>query len=130
MADFTNNLARVNKLGTEAPGFVWLLTGGDEGYGATDVAWPGDPDVLVNMSVWESIEALRDYVFGGEHVPILRRRREFFKTQTEATAVLWWIPAGTTPSVHDAKERLEYLNEHGPSAFAFTFQRPFAPEAG
>jgi hypothetical protein len=112
MADFTNNLARVNKLGTEAPGFVWLLTGADEGYGATDVAWPGEPDVLVNMSVWESIEALRDYVFGGEHVPILRRRREFFRTQTKATAVLWWIPAGTTPS-----------------AFAFTFQRPFAPEA-
>jgi len=127
MADFMNNLDLVNGLGREAPGFVWLLAGAD-GYGATDIAWPGDPEMLVNMSVWESVDALRAYAFTGEHVSFMRRRREFFKPLGEAFAALWWVPAGSVPTVLDAHERIEHLKEHGPTAYSFTFQRPFAPE--
>src|SRR5579859_4520697 len=124
IADFTDNLARVNKLGKEAPGFVWLLEGSDPEMGATDVAWPGDPDMVVNMSVWESVAALRDFAFSGEHRPILARRKEFFVPLGTAAATLWWVPAGTIPTVQDAHDRLEHFREHGATPYAFSFQRP------
>jgi hypothetical protein len=129
MADFTDNLAQVNDLGKKSPGFVWLLAGEQEALGSTDVAWPGDPDMLVNMSVWESVDALKDFAFSGQHRELMARRREFFKKLPDAYAVLWWIPAGTLPTVQDAHDRLEHFKEHGPSAHAFTFSRLFAPEA-
>jgi Domain of unknown function (DUF3291) len=127
LADFTQNLDKINALGKQAPGFVWLLEG-DCGAGATDVRWPGDPEMLVNMSVWESVDALREFAFKSRHVEIMRRRREFFVPLTEAIAALWWVPAGTTPTVAEAHERVVRLREHGATAYAFTFQRPFAPE--
>jgi hypothetical protein len=126
MADFTQNLDKINGLGKGAPGFVWLLEG-SSGYGATDVRWPNDPEMLVNMSVWESVDALREFAFKSEHVEIMRRRREFFVVLKEAFAALWWVPAGTLPTVAEAYERVEHLKKHGPTAYAFTFQRPFAP---
>lgn len=129
MADFMQNLDRVNKLGSEAPGYVWHLVGEDGFGGATDVVWPGDPAMIVNLTVWESVRALRAFVFAGDHVSFLRRRREFFVPQAEAIAVLWWIPAGTIPAVAEAKARLDRLREHGPTAHAFTFQRTYAPVA-
>lgn len=127
MADFTRNLAHVNGLGKKAPGFVWLLEGEDSAYGATDVAWPGRPDMLVNMSVWESLAALRQFVLTGQHRELLARRREFFVKQAEHMAVLWWIPAGTVPTVQEAHERLARLNAEGPTPYAFTFTRTFTP---
>lgn len=127
MADFTDNLAHINGLGKVSPGFVWLLEGADTEAGATDIAWPGDPAMLVNMSVWESVATLRDFVFATEHRPIMARRREFFERPTEAIAVLWWIPAGTTPTVQDAKERLDHFREHGPTPYGFSFSKLFAP---
>ena len=129
MADFTKNLAHVNGLGKQAPGFVWLLEGEDETLGATDVTWPGNPDMLVNLTVWESVDALRDFAFSGQHRDLMARRREFFVKLPDAFAALWWIPAGTVPTVLEAHERLEHLKAHGPTAHAFTFTRPFAPEA-
>lgn len=128
MADFTRNLDKINGLGKVSPGFVWLLEG-ESGYGSTDVPWPNDPAMLVNMSVWESVDALRDFVFKSEHVEILRRRREFFVPLNEVFAALWWVPAGTLPTVADAHERVQHLAEHGPTEYAFTFQRLFAPAA-
>lgn len=127
MVDFTKNLARVNDMAKASPGFVWVLEGADAELGATDIAWPGDPDILVNMSVWESVAALRDFAFSGEHRSLLARRREFFEKPAAAIAVLWWIPAGTVPTVQDAHERLEHFREHGATARGFSFARLFAP---
>src|SRR5258708_4264499 len=92
MFDFVSNLDKVNGIGKVQPGFVWLLEG-DGGNGATDVRWPGDPATIVNMSVWESVDALRAFAFQSEHVEFLRRRREWFVPLNRAFAALWWIPA-------------------------------------
>jgi hypothetical protein len=49
---------------------------------------------------------------------------------TSVSIALWWIPAGTRPTVDEAKRRLELLDARGPSADAFTFKVPFpAPDA-
>jgi hypothetical protein len=71
---------------------------------------------------------IADYVYRSAHASVLRRRREWFEATSQATLVLWWVPAGNLPSVADGAARLEYLRTHGPTAEAFTFRAPFAPD--
>ena len=126
---FTKNLSRVNEQGRAMPGFVWLLEVEDPELGATDVAWPGDPEMVVNLTVWESVGALRAFAFTGEHRTLLARRKEFFQRLPEAVTTLWWIPAGTVPTVQEAHDRLAHFRRHGATPHAFSFQRLFAPRA-
>ena len=132
LAGFVDALDPVNAAAESAPGFVWRLQ--TEAGNATaiqafewDVA--GSAGVIMNMSVWASVESLAGFVYSGEHLPLLRRRREFFEHMTEAYTALWWIPAGTLPSIGDAEYRVRHLREHGPTPHAFTFRTHFrAPD--
>lgn len=126
MADFVNRLEEINALADQAPGFVWRLVDAD-GADATSLR-PYGPDVMVNMSVWESVEALRGYAYRSAHLDLLRRRREWFDHDGLAEyAVLWWVPAGTLPTVVEAHDRLDLLSRCGPTAQAFTFRDQFPP---
>ncbi|WP_437926272.1 DUF3291 domain-containing protein [Sorangium sp. So ce291] len=129
LADFVAALDPVNALADAAPGFVWRLK--TDGGNATAVRAFGDDRILVNMSVWASAEALSDFVFRSPgHAAVMRRRREWFVPMKEAITALWWIPAGHTPTVAEAEERLEHLRQHGPTPRAFTFRQLFAaPDA-
>ncbi|WP_437688166.1 DUF3291 domain-containing protein [Sorangium sp. So ce176] len=129
LADFVSALDPVNALAEAAPGFVWRLKTDDGD--ATGVRAFGDDRLIVNMSVWESPEALSDFVFRNpDHAAAMRRRREWFAPMKEAISVLWWIPAGHIPTVAEAEERLEELRRHGPTPRAFTFRHQFpAPDA-
>ena len=124
MADFVANLDRINALAEASPGFVWRLKG--EGNDATSLR-PLDPNVIVNMSVWDSVESLSHYVYRTVHVEIMRRRREWFERMGEAHMVLWWVRCGHVPSVDEAIERLEHLRKHGATSRAFTFRNAFPP---
>jgi hypothetical protein len=89
-----------------------------------------DDRIIVNMSVWESLEALRAYTYSGPHLEVFKQRRGWFAHLREAVTAMWWVPAGHTPTVADARERLTHLRDHGPSVFAFPFGAPFAaPDA-
>lgn len=126
LKDFVDNLDRINALAEASPGFVWRLTG--EGNNATDIRpFDGDPMMAINMSVWTDIAALGAYVYRSDHVPIMRRRREFFEVPTEAFMALWWVPAGHAPSIAEGIERLEHFRRCGPTPFAFSFREPFTP---
>jgi hypothetical protein len=126
MADFVNNLERVNALAEQSPGFIWRLQT-EEG-DATSIRAFG-PDILVNMSIWKDVESLHNFVYRTAHTSIMRRRKEWFERISEAYAVLWWIPVGRYPELEEAKEKLEYLKAHGPSASAFTFKKAYpAPD--
>ena len=118
MADFYSNLARVNALAERMPGFVWRLKDAT-GDSAMGLHWPGDPSMAVNMSVWETPEDLGRFVFQTVHRTIYARKHEFFETPKEITVAMWWIEAGHIPTLVEAKERLDHLNAHGPSEFAF-----------
>ena len=80
------------------------------------------------MSVWASVESLREYTYKSDHVAILRRRKEWFEKPNGAIMALWWVPAGHTPTVSEGQERLQHLQEHGPKPYAFTFNDIFPPE--
>jgi hypothetical protein len=125
LAPFVDALEPVNALADAAPGFVWRLQ--TEDGDATAIHAFDDEMLLLNMSVWESLEALADFAYRSDHREIMRRRREFFERMTEAYLVLWWVPAGHTPSVEEAKGRLDLLRTAGPSPAAFTFRLPFPP---
>jgi hypothetical protein len=83
-----------------------------------------------HLSVWESLEALRGFVYASRHLDMMRHRREWFHKMADPILVLWWVPAGTVPTVAQAKERLELLAGQGPTAGAFTFRVPFPAPAG
>ena len=123
LAEFMALLEPVNALADTAPGFVWRLQ--TEDGDATGVRGFDDERLIVNMSVWESIEALRDFVYMGGHLDVMRRRREWMQGIRQHM-VLWWVTPGNVPSVAEAEERLEHLRERGPSELAFTFKSHFA----
>ena len=125
LAGFVALLEPVNALADSAPGFVWRLQT-DEG-DATAIRAFGDDRLIVNMSVWESIESLWAYVYDGGHLAAMRRRREWFTRMAESHLVLWWVRAGELPTVADAEERLDRLHAEGPTPYAFTFKRRFGP---
>jgi hypothetical protein len=129
MEGFRNGLPVINALADATPGFVWRLQT-DQGNAMDIRPFAGDERMAINMSVWESLEALREFVYRSDHVSSLRERRQWFEPIDGPILALWWIRAGHLPSIAEALERLQLLKERGPSPESFTFRHPFpAPGA-
>ncbi|HEX7808092.1 MAG TPA: DUF3291 domain-containing protein [Thermoanaerobaculia bacterium] len=127
MAPFVARLDELNALADVSPGFVWRLI---ESEGNATYLRPYDDDrILFNLSVWESVEQLKEYVYKTAHAEVLRQRRDWFEHFDGAMLALWWVPAGHIPSVDEAKKRLAHLEEKGPSQYAFTFRTIEPPDA-
>src|SRR5262249_43693540 len=125
MAGFVAQLPVINALADHSPGFVWRLQTpeGD----ATAIQAFEDPLILVNLSVWESVEALRNFAYKSAHAGPLRDRLQWFEKPKEAHLALWWIPAGHIPSVEEARDRLALRRAHGDTPAAFSFKHPYPP---
>ena len=123
LAGFVARLDEINALADGSPGFVWRLQTpeGD----ATQLRVFPDERILVNLSVWASLEALKDFAYRSRHVELLRQRRQWFEQLDQPIYALWWIPAGSLPTVEDARHRLALLAAHGPTPEAFTFQQVY-----
>ncbi len=127
-ADFVNAIEAVNAAADAQAGFVWRLQG--DGAGALDIQAYDDPNIVINMSVWESLDQLAAFAYRhNTHRKIMRRRREWFEEMAFYLA-LWWIEAGTTPTVEEGGRRIELIKERGPGPDAFTFKTPFPPPGG
>ena len=125
MAGFVARLVEINKLAEASPGYVWRFQ--DDTGNATYIRPYEDPNLLFNLSVWQTPEHLRDYVYRSNHVELMRQKQQWFEPSELPILALWWIPAGTLPSVDDAKARLEHLRQHGPRPHAFNFRQIFPP---
>jgi Domain of unknown function (DUF3291) len=123
IAEFVSQLDAINAIADDAPGFVWRLK--TESGNATDVVYNDDPFVIVNMSVWASLEALRDYAYKSEHVRVMRDRAKWFEKMEKPHYCLWWVPAGHIPTVAEGRERLEHYQLHGATPYSFWFSQPF-----
>jgi Domain of unknown function (DUF3291) len=131
LADFVAGLDPVNAVADAAPGFVWRLQTEDGDATAIRAfehdAEGADGGILINMSVWESVETLAAFVYGDAHRAVLRRRREWFEQLRDIYAAAWWIPRGHIPTVTEAEERVKHLRRHGPTPYAFTLKVHFPP---
>lgn len=125
MQGFVSRLDDINAVAEKSPGFVWRLQS-DEG-DATAIRPYADERLLINLTVWDSVDALSDYVYRSAHAELVREGRSWFEDPEGSSLVLWWIPVGDIPSVEEAVARLERLHRDGPSPEAFTFRERFPP---
>ena len=124
MSEFVAQLSPINALADESPGFVWRLQ--SESGDATSIKIYDDELIIINITVWESVESLREFAYRSAHVGVMRDRKRWFEIFDDPYYALWWIPAGELPSAEEGKERLDRLRENGDSAFAFSFKNVFA----
>lgn len=127
MKDFVDNIDRINQLAEGSPGFVWRLK--DEEDNALSINPFPDNSLLINVSVWEDVTSLQQYVYKSMHVEIMKRKREWFHHFSGFYYALWWIKAGAFPSAQQAAEKLKQLQANGPSQEVFTFKESYPPPA-
>jgi len=125
MKEFVDNLDRVNKLAESSEGFVWRLK--DESNNATNLNPYNDEQVIINISMWKTIESLEKYVFKTFHTDFLKRRKEWFQNYGKAATALWWMPIGQYPSIQESIDKLDFYQKNGPTEHAFDFRKRFAP---
>lgn len=130
LAGFVAALDPVNASADQAPGFIWRLQT-EEGNSSSVRAFEWDvknsAGVIINLSVWASVEELTEWVYGPLHREVLRQRRSWFERADEMTLAMWWVSNGHQPTTSEAEERVLHLRTHGPSAKAFTLRETFGP---
>ncbi len=126
MADFVAQLDEVNKIADESEGFVWRLKA-ESGRASSYVRFDDDERVIVNMSLWRSIDALHAYVYRSHHLRVFRDRARWFERMDGVQLALWWVATGHVPSMDEGRLRLATLSERGPTSESFTFKATFPP---
>ncbi len=127
VAEFVENLERVNALAEASEGFVWRLK--DASGNATHIAAYDDPMVVANMSIWTSPETLYEFSYRTMHRRFVQRRKEWFELFGAAYIAMWWVEEGAYPEVGEGRRRLAHLQRFGPTAHAFNFRRLFPADA-
>ena len=120
MRDFKAGLDLVNGIAERSRGFVWRLK--DDTGNATSLRAFDDPNLLINLSVWENAEALEQFVWQTVHNRFYARKGEWFETSASPHFAMWWIEAGHRPSLAEAREKIGLLQAHGPSEQVFGWE--------
>ncbi len=124
VAEFMDNLDRINGLGKRSPGFVWMMEGsGAPGTGNTENNIGDDPQHVVNLTVWDSVETLGDFVWNTVHRQFYEKREKWFEVLGQQHFVMWWVPDGHKPSVEEALAKLDELRANGSSEDVFGWDR-------
>jgi hypothetical protein len=123
MAGFVAELDSINALADNSPGFIWRLQT-PEG-NATDIRPYEDELILVNLSLWASLNDLLAFVYKSRHRHILQQRQQWFQRFDGPYVALWWVPSGHIPTVEEAKERLSYLSANSETPYAFSLKKQF-----
>src|SRR5262245_26636100 len=111
MAGLVARIAEMNALADGSPGFVWRLPASEappdtlrvfDGYFV-----PFEPERLFyNLSVWNTVDDLQRYVYRTEHAQMLRGKGDWIGDFDRAHLAMWWIPAGTRPTIEESAARL------------------------
>lgn len=125
MQDFINNLDRINTIADGSEGFIWRLQDEDKDEAVTVFQ---DDSLIINMSVWKSLESLFNYTYNSGHIEVFKRKKEWFSKMKMMHMAFWYVPQGYEPTFEDAKDRLDYLNTHGDTPYAFSFKSKFTSE--
>ncbi|WP_046245394.1 DUF3291 domain-containing protein [Hymenobacter terrenus] len=131
MASFVAQLDAINALAERSPGFVWRLK--DDAGNATSMQPYDDERIIVNLSVWESVETMLAFAYQSAHATVLRNRQQWFERLEQPAVVIWPVAPGHQPTLAEAKARLAFLQAHGASDYAFDFKYrrpPARPQTG
>jgi len=123
MKEFVENLDAVNQIAEKSEGFVWRLK--DENNNATSLNPYDDEQIIINVSVWKSLETLEEFMYRTFHAEFLKRRKDWFTSFGKAHTAMWWIPAGHLPSLEEAVGKLDLLQKNGASHDSFDFRNKF-----
>lgn len=127
MQEFVHFLGPINELAEQQDGFVWRLKD-EEGTSATDVETPFPDDmIIINMSVWQDLETLRNFVYKTAHSYFVRQGKQWFSRMERPHMVLWWVPKGHEPTPEEAAAKLELLQQEGPGPAAFDWSKRYDP---
>jgi hypothetical protein len=132
MVGLASRIDEIYRLADESRGFVWRLPGAEanaEALEPFEEDFPGfhRDRFFYNMSVWESLDDLRDYTFYSTHAELLNERHQWVDSIVGASVALWWIPVGHRPTIAESAERLRSVRNHGPTPYAFTMRKSFPP---
>lgn len=122
---FVERIDEINALADNQNGFIWRLK--DETGNSMEIRFSDNPNLLINLSVWETVDYLKDFTYKTMHKELIRDRKQWFHHLKDAYYVLWWIPKGHIPTLAEGKERLDLLRANGPNKEAFTFKKVFPP---
>jgi hypothetical protein len=123
MKEFVDNLDKVNEIAENSDGFVWRLKEQDNN--ATNLNPYNDEQIIVNFSIWDSIETLEHYMYKTFHSEFLKRRKEWFQTFGQVSTAMWWVKKGEVPDITEAMEKLDYLQKNGASEIVFNFRQKY-----
>ncbi len=123
MAGFVERLDQINQLAEQSKGFVWRLK--TEQGDATGIKAFEDERLIINLSLWQNLDSLKYYVYQSMHIELIQHRKNWFNKMNSKQLALWWIPEGSIPTIDEGKRKLQYLQNHGPSASVFTFAKPY-----
>jgi hypothetical protein len=123
----------------QAPGFVWVFRADpasyhrDEAGRPTRISYAATPSyyedrdrVVQTLSVWSDLPSAWNYVYRGTHMAALKQRADWMEQPVRAQYVLWWADVGALPTHVDGVQRLELLDEAGPTPAAFNFRNAFS----
>lgn len=128
MKEFVDFLEPINRFAEESQGFVWRLKD-DHGRSASYLESPFNDEMMaVNISVWENLGALKDFVYGSVHSYFLRNKKKWFDLKGPSQFVMWWLPEGVLPTLEMAKSKLEELEKNGATPAAFTMKAFYDPQ--
>lgn len=120
IADFVNNLNRVNAAAERSEGFVWRLK--DEGGTSVEITQDADPMVIPNLSVWTDVSSLENFVFKTVHKRFYDRRADWFEVMDQMHFVMWPVAYGHEPTLEEAWDRLDHFNKNGSTDRAFGWE--------
>lgn len=124
MSDFVSKLDYLNGLAEKSSGFVWRSNSDTTDLEETFSVFQ-DRYVVLNMSVWASVDDLKNFVISPGHMEMMTQRNRWVQESEYPTTAMWWIRENARPTARTSKAALQTLAKHGPSIEAFTFAQVF-----
>jgi hypothetical protein len=77
------------------------------------------------MSVWETVDDLKDFVYNSGHMEVFNKRAKWFERMKTPHMALWWVKEGDYPTAQDGKNKLFELEKYGETQSSFSFKELF-----
>jgi heme-degrading monooxygenase HmoA len=117
VAEFINNVDRVNTLAERSPGFVWRLK--REEMQLPENQLDVDRQTVYTLSVWENASTFESFVFKTVHSQFHKKGHEWFEAHEKPQVVFWPVANSHQPTAPEAMARLKKYQENGPTDEAF-----------